>query len=180
VKLVNTKLRQVAHFQPWEFEALRLWIVGITISEIAAAVEQELDAIKKLVKSIKAKRLLDQMRDGTAETVRHMQVSLQVLAPRALERMSQQLDSKNELVAHRAAVWILEAAGHTPLRRLEVRHQYDNEDLELLSIEQLRERAMRAITGQPDLKMIETTATRTEEPNENISRQGASNQNGNS
>jgi len=40
-----------------------------------------------------------------------MQVSIQMLAPRALERLGKQLDSSNEMVAQRAAVWINGSCG---------------------------------------------------------------------
>jgi len=47
------------------------------------------------------KRLIQGMQDGTLETVRSMQVSIQMLAPRALERLGKQLDSSNEMVSGR-------------------------------------------------------------------------------
>ena len=150
-------------FQPWQFEALRLWVAGVPVEEIAWSVEQQLTIVQKLVKSKPAKVLIATMQDGLLDTVKHVQVNIQALAPKALERMSALIDSKNELVAARASMWVLEAAGHTPLRRLEIQHRLDSDDMEDMTVEQLRARAIERITGQ---KAIETTATREEQPDE--------------
>ncbi len=156
-------LRRKSGFQPAHFEVLRLWAANLSIKEIAEETALEEAEVTRVVKGPAGKRLLQAMYDGTLETVRHMQVSIQALAPRALERLSKQLDSANEMVAHRAAVWVLEAAGHTPLRRLEIQHHLDSDEREALTLEELRQHAIERITGQKQPKMIETTATRADD-----------------
>jgi hypothetical protein len=157
MRLLHAKLRRPSHFQPWQYEALGLWACGVNAEEIAEGTGQEESAVKKLMRTPAAKQLLDRIRDGILATVRQAQQEIQLLVPRALAGLREELELPvGHPVRHKAEMAILAMGGHTPTQRVLVMHEDPAEDLEGSTLEQLRERAWRAIHGEH--VAIETSA----------------------
>jgi hypothetical protein len=139
----------------WGYEACLLYVMQVRNGLIAQELKQPLRVVNDLLHSDIGRMKIEQIRQERLETQREVVQGIQALAPRALEEMRRELESENEEARHRAARWILEAAGHTPLRKIEVRRRAaEEEELERLTLEELQKRALEAFKP----KQIETTA----------------------
>lgn len=147
---------------PWGAEACLKYMMQINMVAIAAELSEAgrepvtVIMVRRLINSPLGKQTLESIRRERFETTREVANHIHALAPRALEEMRRELESPDEEIRHRAAKWILEADGHTPLRKIEVRRRVaDEADLEGLTLEELQRRAIAAFKP----RAIETTAT---------------------
>ncbi len=146
----------------WHYEALRLHLMGFTPGQIVETLGCPANALRTLLNSKLAQAALDAIHAKNLETLTEAQTTLQALLPLAIDELRNELTSPNEEVRHKAARWLAEAAGCTPVRRVEVRKGPLPEDpYDDLSIEELRARALEKIRQGAS---IETTARPMPEP----------------
>lgn len=133
--------------------------LGYSAAEVARIFKIQHSAqITALVRRNEAQAFLQKIHEENAATITSVQTEIQIYAPKAMQNMVDALDSGDKLLRFKASVWVLEAAGHTPLRRLQISKGRDEEDIGAMGIEELRARALEAITGQRAVPAIETTA----------------------
>lgn len=142
----------------WHEEALRMYFMGFKHRHIAKTTGRTMSDIQQLFASEAGRRYLDALHEKNLTILAQAQTELELMVPRALEEMRRFINSEWEEYRFRAAKFILESQGFTPVRRVEIKRVRpgSEDDWSGKSEEELRAAALAALT-------VETTAERADE-----------------
>lgn len=108
-------------FQPWQMEIIRLYWRGLTRKEIADRIGCTLQTIARAIDSTDGAAILEELRAGTISTTIEAMAEIQAVVPEVLEqKISLALHSADERVRSKSCTELLEMAGHSPIRHIQI------------------------------------------------------------
>lgn len=181
--------QQLKVLQPWHEEALRLYFMGFKYRHITKATGHSQSSLSYLFASEAGRTYIAKLRDQTLATLQETTTELQMMLPRAVEEMRRLINSEWPELRFKAARFILESQGFTPVRRVEIKRVKagSEDDWGKMGEAELREAAIAALTvetttvpaieekhddsGKNPLTMASGTAPEEERTDDTIGRQ---------
>src|SRR6185369_14549896 len=108
-------------FTPLHLHCVKLHWDGMTNGEISKALNRSEAWVSTTLSSPEAAEIHKRIENRVLDSSVQVQVDLQAVAPLALSKKIQLLNSTNDAVANKAATDLLELAGHVPTRQVEIR-----------------------------------------------------------
>lgn len=140
------------HYNPFILRVMQLLWEGYTAAEIAAITGRVPLTISNLIATDEAKEIYELLQGQTVNTARQVQTAIAAAAPSIVrEKIDLALGAKSESVRNQAAQQLLEMAGHSPIRHLEI-HRPDEiqADYDNKSDEDIRKEIMDGLISSGD------------------------------
>lgn len=122
---------------------LRMWFAGMSQTDIATKLGTTIATVNRVCNSVEGNELLSDMHSQTLDTILDIQTQAQIVAPAIFEeKLRLALTSDDDRVRTTNCTDILNMAGHTPIKRVEMTDNRNSrdEDYAGLTADELRQK----------------------------------------
>lgn len=106
--------------KPVHIAMIRYHWAGLSHDEIARKLNYSAQQVRNIINSDEVQEIIAQLREAALDSIDEVQQDLQLVAPLALQKKIELLDSPDQRVANRASTDLLYMAGHMPIKRYQL------------------------------------------------------------